>query len=195
MPPVARYLSERAHRRQPPETRDASGSGDTGRQWVRGHGTMPRVDPLLTIWLCWCRSLVRVVGATLARSMPPCARNARPCRRARGTRDHAAVRAERATMPPCARDACSCRLPSRERVRGRGCDDVEVVGDATSKPSLVRRARPMAPEQAGPTSLAARRCPTPPHAPRRRPWRGSCPTHGGPARRRRKAASARHRYW
>jgi hypothetical protein len=37
--------------------------------------------------------------------MPPLARDARSCRRAHGTRDHAAERAERVTMPPSARNA------------------------------------------------------------------------------------------
>jgi len=55
---------------------------------------------------------------------------------------------------------------SIRRVSGHGCNDVEVDVDATSKPSLVRRARPTAAGQAGPTSLAARRCLSPRRAPR-----------------------------
>lgn len=63
------------------------------------------------------------------------------------------------------------------------------------KPSLVRRARPMAAGQAGPTSLAARPCLSPRRAPHRRLSHGSCPTRGGPARIRRRAAGSRHRCW
>jgi aryl-alcohol dehydrogenase-like predicted oxidoreductase len=64
-----------------------------------------------------------------------------------------------------------------------------------ASPSLVRRARPMAGGPAGPTSVAARRCLSLRRAPRRRPWPGSCPTRGGPARRRRTAAGSCHRCW
>ena len=42
---------------------------------------------------------------------------------------------------------------------------------------------------------AARRCPTPRRSRRRPPSGGPCPARGGPARRRRTAASARHRCW
>ena len=61
--------------------------------------------------------------------------------------------------------------------------------------ALVRRARPKVAGQAAPTSWAARRCLTPRPAPRRPPWRAPCPRRGGSARRRRRAASARHRCW
>lgn len=63
------------------------------------------------------------------------------------------------------------------------------------KPSLVRRARPMAAGQAGPTSSSARRRLCPRRAPRRRLSHGSCPTRGGPVRIRRRAAGSRHRCW
>ena len=44
-------------------------------------------------------------------TLPRCARDARLCRAARGTRDSAALRAGRATLPRCARDARLCRDP------------------------------------------------------------------------------------